>query len=120
MKTISVYEGKVNSDLTEGRGHMISVGFFANEQDAFSAIQGMSTQGCNGEVYVTEMVVYETFEEYKSSQKNHTNVGSEKKLYGWHTDCNGRFREGWTDGREFAEAEYTEYLRLKEKFDKGS
>ena len=100
----------INSDSTEGRGHMVCIGRYENEQQAYEHIKGKGVMGVgDGDV---ELVQY-----FK------TDDGFDKvttKVYGYRKDWNDNWGTGWLDWRDMPDddPEFAEYIRLKKKFNK--
>lgn len=112
-----------NSDLTEGRGQTVIIGFFMEEEDAVAAVKGQGTMGVgDGRVYLFSFV-----ERVLAHPDDHTAIASGLSLfdnrylvYGYHRSLlTGDFRTGYVDGRDLPQndPEFTEFLRLKAKFD---
>lgn len=64
----NVYEAYTNSDLTEGRGHKVTIGYFVNKIDAEKAAVGKGVMGYNAHVTPANVkfVVFESYEEYEA------------------------------------------------------
>lgn len=115
------YVAACNSDLTEGRGHTVAMGFYEWEEDAVAAVKGMGVMGVgDGEVYRF------TYSERVNSRpgvdrSKKTDLFSRDTLvYGYHKSrITGDWRRGYVDGRDLPQTdpEFTEFLRLKAKFD---
>lgn len=77
-----VWEAYTNSDLTEGRGHKVTIGYFQHKQDALLAAQGQRVMGTNANVKQTTVTVtiYESWEEYKQDCIEHTKQAALAKL----------------------------------------
>jgi hypothetical protein len=75
MKTLqayNVFEAYTNSDLTEGRGYPVTLGFFVKEVDAIKASLGKGVMGTDASVCAKDLDIriFETFEEYQNYQKD--------------------------------------------------
>ena len=65
MKRIFKYIASHNSDSAEGRGGTILDGYFVHEGDANRAVIGKGCMGTPGDVESVELIIYDTYEEYK-------------------------------------------------------
>lgn len=61
-----IYQAQVNADSTEGRGPMITVGFFTNRFDAERAVKGQGVMGV-GDGKVKEATVYGSYDEWRDA-----------------------------------------------------
>ena len=64
-----VYEAYTNSDLTEGRGHTVHIGYFTRETDALRAVRRKGVMGTDANVRklsTLELKVYEHLAEYEA------------------------------------------------------
>ena len=68
-----------NSDLTEGKGRMITIAAFKTEEDAQKAVKGWGVLGAgDGEVQVLE--VEETYEGWEAKQEEAARQSGLQKL----------------------------------------
>lgn len=59
------WEAYTNSDLTEGRGSDVFIGYFRNKEDADNAVKGNGPMGTNAYVReVREPKIYKTYLEF--------------------------------------------------------
>ena len=115
------YVGMVNRDQTEGRGPMVDKRAFSDPDSAYKSIKGQGVMGC-GDGDVSHRTYYrcvdcpglivEAQTIYMGSsytQKNTLGKGHYKDFMpdGWHRDYSAFAQD----------PEYSEYLRLKEKFE---
>lgn len=113
--SVVLYDAMVNADSTEGRGPMRSVGLFTDEMDAFRAIKGKGPMGCsNGDIW--RVTIVRTADEAKKLG----GTSKREQIYGYGRDWDGKWREHWFDGRDKPDQdpEFSDYLRLKRKFEK--
>jgi hypothetical protein len=61
---LKVWAARINSDLTEGRGPMVAVGYYKTEDSALRRVEGQSTQGTDGEAI--PVIVWDNLEEEKA------------------------------------------------------
>jgi hypothetical protein len=63
------FEAYTNSDLTEGRGHKVSIGFFTHQSDAVQAAKKRGVWGSDASVEkaTVKIRIYESFDEYKNA-----------------------------------------------------
>ncbi len=54
IKTLTVYMVTTNSDLLEGRGRTITLGYYLNQSDAVIASLGKGVMGSNAEIEAIE------------------------------------------------------------------
>jgi len=68
MKTFkqNCFEAYTDSDLNEGKGHKVTIGYFTNQADAYKAVQGKGVMGSDGNVssHVIDIKIFENYEEY--------------------------------------------------------
>lgn len=104
------YVASENSDQTEGRGPMKDTSAWETEQEAYAACIGRGVMGVgNGEVIEVSLL------------KKTDEPGLEivrRKVYGYGKDWTGKWSYHWLDQRDAPteDAEFKEYMRLKEKF----
>lgn len=68
----NVWESYTNSDLTEGRGAHVHIGYFLSKKDAERAGVGQGVMGTDArvrQVGEVSLIVYETFDEFLAIQK---------------------------------------------------
>lgn len=60
------YEAFTNSDLNEGRGSKVTIGYFKKSTDAERAVKGKGVMGTDGDVKYTTLTVkvFENYQEY--------------------------------------------------------
>ena len=66
MKRIKVFEARV-SDSERTDKH---AGYFVNAADGIRATKGAGWWGGDGAIYPVELVIYDTFEEFKGEEEN--------------------------------------------------
>ena len=59
-----IFLARVNSDSTEGRGPMRTIGYFANEADARKAVEGQGVMGV-GDGTVENVFLADTYDEWR-------------------------------------------------------
>lgn len=112
----SIYIVKANSDMTEGRGPMIAIAHFDDEDKAIEfvktkrGIMGRGPGGADHEVVRVNLVERED----EPSRYD----WRETKVWGHRTDWRGKWSYGYLDNRDAPtnDPEFQEFLRLKEKF----
>jgi hypothetical protein len=110
---MTLYEVRYNSDLTEGRGPMVSLGWFAELNEALEQTKNKKywVMGVSPSCEIWEL----------DSRPLATEFGPihPVRIWGYRRGVNGRWGYGFLDLRDEPEndPEYEEYLRLKEKFD---
>lgn len=120
VEPVYVYAAKQNSDLTEGRGAMVTIALLSDEQEAVKLVQGRGVMGVGpGEVY--KVLVYPTAADVTAvlrDVKYGLAYKGEEKVYGYRRDLAGHWGYGYVDNRDAPtnDPEYAEYLRLEEKF----
>lgn len=106
-----IFVAKENSDQTEGRGPMRTIGYFDNLKDAYAAVKGRGVMGVgDGEIYCADM------------NQNPANY-SELQIYGYH---------GWasmwgpdmdeepaasSNAHDLKDPDYRMYLALKARYE---
>lgn len=114
----TIYEATQNSDLTEGRGHDVTVGYFDHVEKAVLAIKGKGVMG------VGDGDVWEITTGAPVKLKGHVGLinGTRVKVYGYRQNLASKWGYGYIDNRDelakLADPEFQEFLRLKEKFEK--
>lgn len=71
-----------NSDLTEGRGREVIIGYFLLESDAKKAARGQGVMGTDGDVRprMVDVKIYETYFEYELDVMEHKRREALSKL----------------------------------------
>lgn len=111
---MKVYEAQENSDLTEGRGRMVTFAIFTNLEEAVKAVKGHGVQGV-GDGEVVETDVYERAEDMAENGRLYA---SRRRVYGYRKRPDGKWDYGYADFRDLHnDPEYSEYMRLKQKFE---
>ena len=64
MQKLVLYEAYTNSDLIEGRGNDVHLGYFKVQSDAEKASSGRGVMGTNAHVRLAPILIYENFEEF--------------------------------------------------------
>lgn len=79
---VSCYEAFTNSDLTEGKGGHVTIGYFFNEMDARKAARGKGVMGTNGDVKAVKLdtKVFESYAEYDESRSKDVRLSALNKL----------------------------------------
>lgn len=69
---ISGYEAYTNSDLTEGRGRDVHIGYFVHESDARKAVKKKGVMGTDADTRKVdkEILLFETYEEFETIKTN--------------------------------------------------
>lgn len=64
---IGVWEAYTNSDLTEGKGSDVHIGYFNRESDAKQAVKGRGVWGTDASVRPAEIhiKIYESYKEFE-------------------------------------------------------
>jgi len=118
------FVAKINSDQTEGRGHMIDYGVFTDRLSAFDKVKGEAVMGVgDGDIYIRtyhrcryatcpEIVQTDT-QIYEGSAWGKKNLCGEGKYSdfmpdGWRADYSPMKQD----------PQFIEYLRLKEIYEK--
>lgn len=106
-KPVIVFKVTRNSDLTEGRGPEVTWGYFSTASQAVREARGINVQGQNGMVWAIGVPFVETPEQAFAVLH--------------HLDTQSLIHNGrkWTDEKydpKTIDPEWTEYKRLKEKF----
>lgn len=115
---MTVYRVTANSDLTEGKGHEITVAYFSNLDRAVTEAKdsrhGVMGHGTTGKVY--EIVVLDA--PLTELQRGHD--PAQVQIWGYRKDLTGDWGYGFLDNRDAPvhDPEYQEYVRLKQKFDR--
>lgn len=105
MAVLVLYEVVTNSDLTEGKGHLVSLGFCSDIEVAAVNAIGKGVYGQDADVWRVE--VFTTSEEIIEAGAISYRI---QKVYD---------RNGWLDGPDDprkTNSDWKEYLRLKERF----
>jgi|SRR6478752_9814745 len=113
MKPVfEVYIVRQNQDLTEGRGPMRDKAFYPDELSAYDGLK--ATTGVMGTDSGKEIVRRSYY--YEPETTDYTVV--DDLLWGYCTTAGGKWRYGWTDGRDLPnhDPEWAEYVRLANKF----
>lgn len=109
----TVYEVRQLQDLTEGRGPMVTRGYYPNESDAFDFLESIyGVQGTTSGKEIVKVI-------YKEPEPGFTHFGREEiRVWGYRRGPDKKSSLGWTDFRDIPEndPEYEEYLRLHKKF----
>lgn len=110
-----IYEATQNSDLTEGKGGMVTIAFFDNLEEAVNCVKGRGVMGVgDGEVF--EIVIHS-----KVPDLNKYGRETKNKIYGYRKDLTGKWGYGYVDNREQEkirnDPDYQTYLQLKRKFE---
>ena len=79
MATTTVFLAQRNSDMTEGRGPMVTIAAFTTEKDATLAAKGQGVMGV-GDGEVRSLKVYGSFSEYLTDKNDALRVQALKKL----------------------------------------
>lgn len=76
------YEAYTNSDLTEGRGRDVSIGYFTYEYDALTASYGKGVMGTDAVVRKTniDIQVFDSYDEYEASKVDDAKLRAWRKL----------------------------------------
>lgn len=114
-RMLTVYVATENSDLTEGKGMMVPIGYFLNVDDAVAAVQGRGVMGTgHGEVFAA--TIFDSFDEWAASEK--PRPYPRKKIWGYRKDWKGAWNYGWVDNRDapINDPDYETYIKLKRKF----
>lgn len=79
---INAYEAYTNSDLTEGRGRDVHIGYFEQEADAKRASQGKGVMGSDAWVRKVskEIFVFENYQEFEQRENEETRQRALNKL----------------------------------------
>jgi hypothetical protein len=113
-----IYEVTQNSDLTEGRGHQLTVGLFSDLVLAVKMAQGRGVMG-HGTGDVHEVQIYDTETEFKELAKDFSSIGHYRKLiYGYRKDWMGRWNYGFVDNRDapaIKDPDYEKYIELQKR-----
>lgn len=84
MKTfhLNCYEAYTNSDLTEGRGVAVHIGYFTDEDAAIRAAEHKGPMGTSAWVRQVDKVikVFEDFGEFEKEQRNEARARGLSKL----------------------------------------
>lgn len=64
MLQLKVYEVTNNSDMVEGRGYSVHVGYFTKNEYAEKAAKGIGPWGSNANVSPVTLLVFEDYKEY--------------------------------------------------------
>lgn len=111
---MKVYEAQENTDLTEGRGPMRTFAIFTNLEEAVKAVKGRGVMGY-GDGEVVETDVYESTEEIAENNRLYS---ARRRVYGYRQRPDGKWDYGYSDFRDLhSDPEYSEYMRLKKKFE---
>lgn len=129
MSTDTRFLVKRNSDLTEGRGGMVTVGVYDDLLEAVEASKGLGVMGVgDGEVYV---LITPKLHKVEDRFGRPLTTPTEEKVYGRRYDGSGT-RAKWEEGYVYAhpaviatgirrpveeDPEYQDYLRLQKKFE---
>lgn len=74
-----IYVAERNSDLTEGRGHLVPIAYFLKREDAIAAAKGWGVMGIgDGEVH--EIRVYESKKDWQEGEKKRIAARALSKL----------------------------------------
>jgi hypothetical protein len=80
MKRINVFEASHNSDSAEGRGRSVHDGYFVHKKDADRAAKGKGCMGTAGDVDDVELIIFDTYEEFKGEKDNQLRTQALNKL----------------------------------------
>jgi hypothetical protein len=83
------YEAKVNTDLSEGRGSLRTIGSFTDEYEALEFGRRRNVQGCDAAVWRIETAVVDGIVRQRMSE-----------IYGRKQIKPNRWGDGWLDGRD--------------------
>lgn len=117
-----VFDATINSDSTEGRGPMVSVGLFDRIEDAVVAVQDGGVMG-HGTGDVDRVPIFESWAEYeeyspKAGSRIRRHVPREK-VYGYRKDWKGSWGYGFVDNRDAPayDPDYVKYKELQKKLE---
>jgi hypothetical protein len=77
---ITAYEASRNSDLTEGRGYKVVVGYFKDPLDAAAAVAQFTYMGGQPAGAVKPVEVYDSLQEYQAARKDKARESALRKL----------------------------------------
>lgn len=77
---ITAYEASHNSDLTEGRGHPVVVGYFKDPADAGQAVARYTYMGGQPAGEVKPVEIYDSLAEWQAMQKDKARESALRKL----------------------------------------
>lgn len=101
-----IYIARENSDLTEGRGPMRTLGYYTEPEPAIARVQGRGVMGVgHGEVSTVKLDIGRV---------------EERLFWGNHANPAGKWVYGYADNRDdpiLSDPEYPEYVRLRKKFE---
>lgn len=110
-----IYEVSQNSDMTEGKGQMRPIAYFDDLLFAVEHAKGRGVMGV-GDGEVNELIIHNSIDDLNNKGRE-----TKIKIYGYRKDLSGNWGYGFVDNREYIELqkdpEYSEYVRLKKKFE---
>lgn len=114
-----VYIATFNSDQTEGKGVPIVKAIFSKEEYAVASIMDEGVMGVGtGDVYAVEVQERPVLVRGSAYSSDTYVFHAKNQVWGYRRNWAGKWGYGWIDLRDAPtdDPEYTEYLRLKEKF----
>lgn len=121
-----IYRATQNSDLTEGKGHNVTIACFDNEQASVEAVRGRGVMGV-GDGTVYRVPIFSSYDEVKEilTQREAANgrradfaTLNEELVWGYRKGWDGKWGYGWADNRDAPvnDPDYETFLRLQKKF----